>query len=76
MEVIARGVRNTQGFDWHPTTKEMWFTDHGRDWMGDDEPEDELNRMSKAGANFGFPYCHANGVAGQGHQEGQARATA
>ena len=62
MEVIARGVRNTQGFAWHPVTKEMWFTDHGRDWMGDNEPEDELNRMSKTGANFGFPYCHANGM--------------
>ena len=63
MEVIATGVRNTQGFDWHPATKELWFTDHGRDWMGDDTPEDELNRMAKTGANFGFPYCHANGVA-------------
>lgn len=63
MEVIATGVRNTQGFDWHPVTKELWFTDHGRDWMGDDSPEDELNRMSKTGQNFGFPYCHANGVA-------------
>lgn len=63
MEVIARGVRNTQGFDWHPVTKEMWFTDHGRDWMGDDMPEDELNRMPRAGLNFGFPYCHANAVA-------------
>ena len=62
MEVIARGVRNTQGFAWHPTTKEMWFTDHGRDWMGDDSPEDELNRLTKAGNNYGFPYCHANGV--------------
>ncbi|MFM8667051.1 MAG: PQQ-dependent sugar dehydrogenase, partial [Betaproteobacteria bacterium] len=62
MEVIARGVRNTVGFDWHPTTKEMWFTDHGRDWMGDDGPEDELNRMTKVGLNFGFPYCHAGGV--------------
>ena len=62
MEVIARGVRNTQGFAWHPTTKEMWFTDHGRDWMGDDTPEDELNRMPATGANFGFPYCHAGGV--------------
>ena len=62
MEVIARGVRNTQGFDWHPVTKELWFTDHGRDWMGDDSPEDELNRMTKTGQNFGFPYCHANGV--------------
>ena len=63
MEVIARGVRNTQGFAWHPVTGEMWFTDHGRDWMGDDTPEDELNRMTKTGQNFGFPYCHANGVA-------------
>ena len=62
MEVIARGVRNTQGFNWHPETKEMWFTDHGRDWMGDDGPADELNRMVKTGANFGFPYCHANGI--------------
>ncbi|NQW81393.1 MAG: PQQ-dependent sugar dehydrogenase, partial [Polaromonas sp.] len=61
--VIARGVRNTQGFDWHPVTKELWFTDHGRDWMGDDAPEDELNRMSKVGLNFGFPFCHANGIA-------------
>jgi glucose/arabinose dehydrogenase len=62
MEVIARGVRNTQGFDWHPKTRELWFTDHGRDWMGDNGPEDELNRMSKVGLNFGYPYCHAKGV--------------
>jgi glucose/arabinose dehydrogenase len=62
MEVIARGVRNTQGFAWHPATKEMWFTDHGRDWMGDDTPEDELNRLTKHGDFYGFPYCHANGV--------------
>jgi len=62
MEVIARGVRNTQGFTWHPVTGEMWFTDHGRDWMGDDTPEDELNRMQRTGLNFGFPYCHAGAV--------------
>ena len=62
MEVIARGVRNTQGFTWHPKTGELWFTDHGRDWMGDKGPEDELNRMSKTGLNFGYPYCHAKGV--------------
>jgi glucose/arabinose dehydrogenase len=62
MEVIARGVRNTQGFTWHPRTKQLWFTDHGRDWMGDKGPEDELNRISKAGLNFGYPYCHAKGV--------------
>lgn len=62
MEVIARGVRNTQGFTWHPKTKELWFTDHGRDWMGDRGPEDELNRISEVGLNFGYPYCHAKGV--------------
>lgn len=62
MEVIATGVRNTQGFDWHPKTGELWFTDHGRDWLGDNGPEDELNRLAKPGQNFGFPYCHAKGV--------------
>jgi glucose/arabinose dehydrogenase len=62
MEVIARGVRNTQGFAWHPKTGELWFTDHGRDWMGDNGPEDELNRLSKVGLDFGYPYCHAKGV--------------
>jgi glucose/arabinose dehydrogenase len=64
-EVIATGVRNSVGFDWHPRTKQMWFTDHGRDWMGDNGPQDELNRLAKPGANFGFPYCHANGIADQ-----------
>jgi len=62
MEVIATGVRNTQGFDWHPKTGELWFTDHGRDWLGDNGPEDELNRLAKPGQNFGFPYCHARGI--------------
>jgi glucose/arabinose dehydrogenase len=62
MEVLATGVRNTQGFDWHPKTGELWFTDHGRDWMGDAGPEDELNRLSKNGEFFGYPYCHAKGV--------------
>ena len=62
MEVIARGIRNTIGFDWHPKTKELWFADNGRDWMGEDGPEDELNRVSKTGLDFGFPYCHAQGI--------------
>ncbi|MGQ0651819.1 MAG: PQQ-dependent sugar dehydrogenase [Betaproteobacteria bacterium] len=62
-EVIATGVRNSVGFDWHPQTKELWFTDHGRDWAGDKGFEDELNKISKPGQNFGFPYCHANGQA-------------
>jgi glucose/arabinose dehydrogenase len=64
MEIIARGVRNTVGFDWHPVTRELWFTDNGRDWAGNDGPEDELNRIAKGqeGAFYGFPYCHANGI--------------
>ena len=64
MEIVARGVRNTVGFDSHPQTKELWFTDNGRDWAGNAGPEDELNRIPKdmEGANFGFPYCHANGI--------------
>src|SRR5262245_49206363 len=65
MEIVARGVRNTVGFDWHPQTGELWFTDNGRDWAGNEGPSDELNRIAKGqeGANYGFPYCHANGVA-------------
>jgi len=65
MEVVAVGVRNTVGFDWHPKTRQLWFTDNGRDWMGSDGPQDELNKVSKLGENFGFPYCHANGIADQ-----------
>ena len=57
-EVFASGIRNTVGFDWHPVTKELWFTDNGRDSLGDDVPPDELNRAPKAGLHFGFPYCH------------------
>ncbi|MDP2706485.1 MAG: PQQ-dependent sugar dehydrogenase, partial [Burkholderiales bacterium] len=57
-EVIARGVRNTLGFDWHPQTKELWFTDNGRDWMGDELPADELNHAPRAGMHFGYPHCH------------------
>ena len=64
MEIVARGVRNTVGFHWHPATQELWFTDNGRDWAGDAGPQDELNRLAAGneGANFGFPYCHANGI--------------
>ena len=57
-EVAARGVRNSVGFDWHPVTKELYFTDNGRDWLSEDLPEDELNRVTKADQHFGFPYCH------------------
>lgn len=58
-EVIARGIRNTVGFDWSPQDSSLWFTDNGRDLMGDDIPGDELNRLSRVGEHFGFPYCHA-----------------
>jgi hypothetical protein len=57
-EVFARGVRNSVGFDFDPATGELWFTDNGRDRMGDDLPSDELNHAPRAGMHFGFPYCH------------------
>jgi glucose/arabinose dehydrogenase len=62
LEVFAEGVRNTVGFDWHPETKELWFTDNGRDMMGDDIPPDELNHAPRSGLHFGFPYCHGEGI--------------
>lgn len=62
-ERVARGIRNTVGFDWHPQTKQLWFTDNGRDWMGDDAPHDELNRIDKSGQHFGFPFCHEGTIA-------------
>ncbi|HUX29829.1 MAG TPA: sorbosone dehydrogenase family protein [Thiobacillus sp.] len=58
IEVVARGVRNTVGFDWQPQSGELWFTDNGRDWLGDDAPPDELNRVGRPGQHFGYPYCH------------------
>jgi len=57
-EPYALGVRNSVGFDWHPWTKQLYFTDNGRDWLSEDLPEDELNRVTAAGQHFGFPYCH------------------
>ncbi|WP_242927825.1 PQQ-dependent sugar dehydrogenase [Pontibacter vulgaris] len=62
-EIYAEGVRNTVGFDWHPVTKELWFTDNGRDMLGDNMPPDELNRATKKGQHFGYPYCHAGTIA-------------
>ncbi len=63
LEIIARGVRNTVGFDWHPQTRQLWFSDNGRDMLGDDLPPDELNRLDQAGRHFGYPYCHGTSVA-------------
>lgn len=62
LEVFARGVRNTVGFDWHPKTRQLWFTDNGRDWLGGDLPPDELNHAPQKGLHFGFPYCHGMGI--------------
>ena len=61
-EIYAHGVRNTVGFDWHPQTGELWFTDNGRDWLGENRPPDELNRAAGAGLHFGFPYCHGAAI--------------
>ena len=58
LENYAQGVRNTVGFDWHPRTRQLWFTEHGRDWLGDEMPSDELNVVKHQGEHFGFPYCH------------------
>lgn len=62
LEIYAEGIRNTVGFDWHPATGELWFTDNGRDWMGDNAPPDELNRAPRKGMNFGFPFCHGGTI--------------
>lgn len=71
MEIFARGVRNTVGFDWHPKTRELWFTDNGRDWMGDDLPPDELNHAPRPGLHFGFPYCHGRTIPDPGFGKGR-----
>ncbi len=59
---VALGIRNSVGFDWQPGTGELWFTDNGRDLMGDDVPGDELNRITRQGEHFGYPYCHQGDV--------------
>ena len=62
-EIFAEGVRNSVGFTWHPDTGEFWFTDNGRDMLGDDLPPCELNRARRPGMHFGFPYCHGDDIA-------------
>jgi glucose/arabinose dehydrogenase len=62
-EIFAHGVRNSVGFDWHPQTGELWFTDNGRDFLGDNQPPDELNHAAMQGLHFGFPYCHGGTIA-------------
>ncbi len=71
LEIFAHGVRNTVGFDWDPQTHELWFTDNGRDNLGDDAPPDELNHAPRAGMHFGYPFCHGTDISdpefGKGH---------
>ena len=62
LEIFAHGVRNSVGFDFHPSTDELWFTDNGRDWLGDNLPPDELNLASKKGLHFGFPHLHGKDI--------------
>jgi len=61
-EVLARGVRNSVGFAIEPGSGQLWFTDNGRDWLGDDLPSCELNRLTRPGQHFGFPFCHQGDV--------------
>lgn len=70
LEIFASGVRNTVGFDWHPQTGELWFTDNGRDHLGDNVPPDELNRAPREGMHFGYPYCHGKAIRDPEFREG------
>ena len=71
IEVFASGIRNSVGFDWHPVTRDLWFTDNGRDWLGDDLPPDEQNRAPRAGLHFGFPYVHGRSILDPGFGKGR-----
>ncbi|QSA98549.1 sorbosone dehydrogenase family protein [Methylococcus sp. EFPC2] len=62
LQIYAHGIRNTVGFDWHPETGELYFTDNGRDLLGDDVPPEELNKISQPGQDFGYPYCHGGDI--------------
>ena len=70
-EYYARGVRNSVGFDWHPVTKDLYFTMHARDWLGEDVPNDTFNHAPRPGLHFGYPYCHQGDILdpefGKGH---------
>ena len=61
-EIYVKGVRNTVGFTWHPETKQLWFTDNGRDMLGDNIPPCELNKVTEKDQHFGYPYCHGNDI--------------
>ena len=63
IETVARGIRNSVGFDWSPVDRALWFTDNGRDRLGDDLPADELDRVTRTGEHFGYPFCHQGDAA-------------
>ena len=71
-EIFAEGIRNSVGFDWHPVTNELWFTDNGRDMLGDDIPPDELNNAPTIGLHFGFPFWHGKDIPDPGFGEGHS----
>ena len=71
MQACARGVSNSVGLTWHPQTGELWFTDNGRDMLGDDLPPDELNHAPQAGLHFGYPYCHGADLSDAEYDEGR-----
>jgi len=72
-EYVARGVRNSVGFDWHPVTKELYFTNHGRDWLGEDVPNDTLHQVSARNVpHFGYPFCHQGDVLDPDFGKGRA----
>ncbi len=73
MEVVARGIRQIVGMDWHPTLKQLYFTENSRDWLSEDIPQDKLNRLTQPGKdNFGYPYCHQGNIADQEHGWGRS----
>ena len=74
-ETYASGIRNSVGFTWHPETDELWFTDNGRDMLGDDLPPDELNRAERQGLHFGYPFCHGGDLPDPKYGEGRDCAT-
>jgi glucose/arabinose dehydrogenase len=70
-EILGRGIRNTVGFDWQPGTDALFFSDNGRDYLGDDLPPDELNRWSRTGEHFGYPFCHGDAIADPEYGKGK-----
>lgn len=74
-EIFAEGIRNSVGFTWHPETDELWFTDNGRDMLGDDIPPCELNHAPRQGMHFGYPYCHGDDVSDPQFGDGKSCAS-